>query len=314
MSSPAPTTKLLLAQALELDNLYLAWDEVRQNRGSAGGDRITLARFERRLEINLLGLADRVQTGQYRPGKVRLVTIWTGSKRREIAIWCVADRVLQRAVLHVLEPIFEREFLPSSFGYRPGRSVSGAVQQVLQLRDQGHTWVVDADIKDCFLRLDHGLLMEWLGGEVMDQDLLDLVSTWLPQGRPRSVRRAGEARGISLGGVISPLLCNIYLHRMDQGLARARLQLVRYADDFVVLCQARWERDQALGFITAILDEIRLEVNPTKTRLTTFDEGFTFLGVAFEEHRYRYLWRDISVEARDQGQTFPLDLDGYWWM
>ncbi|MFQ6027609.1 MAG: reverse transcriptase domain-containing protein [Dehalococcoidia bacterium] len=313
MTTPVPS-KLLLQQALDLDNLYRAWEEVRKNRGAAGGDHITLARFERRLELNLLHLAERVQTGTYLPSKVRLVAIYTGQKRREISVWCVADRVLQRAVLQVLEPLFEPDFLPASFGYRPRRSVGDAVRRVLELRDSGYTWVVDADIRDCFLTLDHQLILSLVAEKVMDQDLLDLISLWLPYGRPRSVRRTGEARGISLGGVISPLLCNIYLHQLDVGLARARLQLVRYADDFVVLCRAKWERDQAIDFVTSILDGIRLEVNQTKTRLTTFDEGFTFLGVAFEEHKYRYLWRDKPIEARDQGQTFPLDLDGYWWV
>lgn len=167
--TPTPlTTKFLLSQALELDNLYLAWEEVRKNKGGAGGDLISLARFERRLELNLLHLAERVQTGAYQPGKVRMTTIYTGPKRREIAIWCVGDRVLQRAVLQVLEPIFEREFLPSSFGYRSGRAVADAIQRVLQLRDTSYTWVVDADIRDCFPSLDHQLILSLVGEKVMD--------------------------------------------------------------------------------------------------------------------------------------------------
>lgn len=303
--------KLLLFQALELDNLYVAWEEVRKNKGASGGDQVSLARFERRLELNLLHLAERVQTGAYQPGKVRMTVIYTGQKRREIAIWCVADRVLQRAVLHVLEPMFERDFFPSSFGYRPGRGVADAIQRVLNLRDGGHTWVVDADIRDCFPSLNHQLILSLVGERVIDQDLLDLIALWLPYGRPRSLRRSGEAKGISLGSVISPILCNIYLHRLDLGLARARLQLVRYADDFVVLCRARWERDQAMDIVSALLDDIRLEVNQTKTRLTTFDEGFTFLGVTFEGRKYRYDWYGKRVEAEDLGETFPLEIDGY---
>lgn len=209
---------------MDRGHLYRArtWGDVRKNRGTVGGDRITLVHFERRLELSLLHLAERVQSGNYRPGKVRMVTIRTGQKLRDIAIWCVADRVLQRAVLHVLEPIFETNFLPSSFGYRPGRSVAGAVQRLLHLRDRGFTWVVDADIRDCFLSIDHQLILNLLRGRVSDQDLLDLIALWLPYGLPRSLRRSGLSRGISLGGVVSPLLCNIYLHQLDQALARAR--------------------------------------------------------------------------------------------
>lgn len=189
--------------------------------------------------------------------------------------------------------------------------MADAVQRLLHWRDRGYTWVVDADIRDCFLSLDHQLLLQLLQERVMDQDLLDLIALWLPYGLPRSRRRSGVPGGISLGGVISPLLCNIYLHQLDQGLARARLQSIRYADDFVVLCRAKWERDQALGLVGSILAEIQLEMNQSKTRLTTFDEGFTFLGVTFEGSKYRYEWRGKRVEARDRGETFPMDLDGY---
>jgi group II intron reverse transcriptase/maturase len=219
--------------------------------------------------------------------------------------------VLQRAVLHVLEPLFEREFLPSSFGYRSGLAVADAIHRVLNLRDEGYTWVVDADIRDCFPSLDHELILALVGERVMDQDLLDLIALWLPYGRPHTLRRSRLPRGISLGGVVSPLLCNIYLHQLDLGLARAGLPSVRYADDFVVLCRARWERDQALDLISAMLAKIRLEVNQDKTRLTTFDEGFTFLGVAFEGRKYRYEWYGKQVEAEDLGETFPLEIDGY---
>lgn len=125
------------------------------------------------------------------------------------------------------------------------------------------------------------------------------------------MRRSGLPRGISLGSVISPLLCNIYLHQLDLALSKARLQLVRYADDFVVLCRARWERDQALDIVSSALAEIRLEVNPAKTRLTAFDKGFTFLGVSFEGRKYRYDWYGKRVEGADLGETFPLEIDGY---
>jgi CRISPR-associated protein Cas1 len=311
MAKTAPAPKFLLAQALDLDNLYLAWREVRENKGGPGGDLVTLHRFERRLELNLLHLAERVQAGAYQPGKVRMVTIRTGSKLREIAIWCVADRVLQRAVLQVLDPIFEPLFLPTSFGYRAGRSVADAIQRVLTLRDQGHLWVVDADIRDCFPSLDHQTILSLLGRRIVDQDLLDLMAQWLPYGRPRTLRRTQQPRGISLGCVVSPLLCNVYLHQLDLALHRARLQWVRYADDFVVLCRTQAERDRAAELTCNALESLKLELHPTKTRLTSFDGGFTFLGVTFERGKYRYEWYGKHVEADDLGESFPLEVDWY---
>ncbi len=306
-------TKLLLGKALELENLYSAWEEVRKNRGAPGGDLISLARFERRLELHLLQLVERVETGAYQPGKVRMATVWTGRKRRELAIWCVADRVLQRATLHVLEPIYERLFYPSSFGYRTGRSVADAVQRALYLRDRGHVWVVDADIRDCFPSLDHQLLLALLRRRILDQDLLDIIALWLPYGRGRALRRSGEPKGISLGGVISPLLCNVYLHELDTVLSRERLQSVRYADDFVVLCRTEQERDYALETVRSTLESLLLELNQDKTRLTTFEEGFTFLGVSFKGRKYSYMWHDKRIEADDIAENFPLQIDGYDW-
>ena len=311
MSARRKPGKDLMNLVLDMDNLYHAWDEVRENRGAPGGDRISLARFERHLELNLLHLAERVQTGTYQPGKVRLVTIYTGTKQRLIAIWCVADRVLQRAVLQIIEPFFERAFLPVSFGYRPNRSVADAVARIIRLRDKGYTWVVDADIKDCFPSLDHQLILSLLRERIMDQNILDLIALWLPYGRARTVRRSHQPRGISLGAVISPLLCNVYLHQLDDALRREHFQTVRYADDFVVLCHTEHERDRALEAIQSILKSLLLEVNTEKTRLTSFDEGFTFLGVTFKDRTYSYNWYGKTVRAKDMGETFPLEVDGY---
>lgn len=311
MAKPNGLSNDVLTRALDLENLAAAWDEVRQNRGGPGGDLITLTRFARRLELNLLQLAERVQTGVYQPGRVRMVTIQTGQKRREIAIWCVADRVLQRALLRVLEPLFEPVFLPMSFGYRPGRSVQDAVRRLLRLRDDGYHWVLDADIRDCFLNLDHHLLLSFLRQRIGDDDLLNLIARWLPYGRPRRLSRSQQPRGISLGGVISPLLCNVYLHRLDAALRRQRLQAIRYADDFVVLCPTAEQRDHAMAVVQTVLETIRLEVNPQKTHLTSFREGFTFLGVHFQGNKYTYQWHGKSVEADDLGDVFPLDIDGY---
>ncbi len=308
---PYPRGKDLLRQAVTLDNLRRAWRDVRENRGAAGGDLVTLVRFESRLELNLLHLAERVNNGSYQPGRVRVVSVFDGRKDRAIAIWCVADRVLQRAVTGVIEPLFEAMFLPCSYGYRHNRCVGDAVRRVLALREQGYQWIVDGDIKECFPSLDHGVILFLLRQRLVDQDLLDLIAQWLPLGRARSVRRSSEPRGISLGAVISPLLCNICLHQLDRALQRAGLQSVRYADDFIILCRRAGERGAALDTARSSLQDLKLEINPVKTRLTGFDDGFTFLGVTFRHDKYWFNWHDKKVEGDDLGEGFPLEVDGY---
>lgn len=303
--------KDLISKVVDIDNLYGAWEDVRKNKGAPGGDLVTLERFRRRLELNLLHLAESVETGRYHPGKVRMVTILTGSKWRQIAVWCVADRVLQRACLRVMEPFFEPMFLPSSYGYRPGRSVADAVRQAIKLREEGYVWVVDADIRDCFGSLDHAFIMSQVRRRIHDQDLLDLIEVWLPFGRPRQLRRAAQPIGISLGSVISPILCNIYLHVLDRTLKRFRLRSIRYADDFIVLCESRDERNEALRVIEAELKAIQLELNCEKTDLTDFEHGFSFLGVTFKESKYWYEIKGIQVTSGDSGESFPLDF--YWY-
>ncbi len=311
MPSKNAAPKALLPRILDMDTLAQAWGEVRANRGAAGGDLITLARFERRLELNLLHLGERVQDGSYVPGKVRLVRILTGQKLREIAVWCVADRVLQRAVLDVLEPTFERLFLPTSFGYRPGRSVNSAIRKLVALRDLGFNFIVDADIRNCFPSLDHQLLMDLLRRRIADQDVLRLFALWLPYGRPRTVRRSQQPVGISLGAVVSPLLCNVYLHQLDMALRKEHLQVIRYADDFVILCRTPGERDRALEVTRAALFALRLELNAEKTHLTSFDDGFTFLGVAFKDNKFWYQRNGVKIEAERVSWKFPVQVDWY---
>jgi retron-type reverse transcriptase len=170
---------------------------------------------------------------------------------------------------------------------------------------------VDADIRECFPSLDHELILSLLRRRIVDQDLLDLFALWLPYGRARALRRQEKRHGISLGAVISPLLCNVYLHQLDTALARERLQSVRYADDFVVLCQSERERDHALETVRLTLNSILLELNGEKTRLTSFEEGFTFLGVSFKGRKYSYQWHEKRVEASDMAESFPMDIDGY---
>jgi group II intron reverse transcriptase/maturase len=293
-ASAAPLLDRVLAPSM----LRWAWRRVRDNRGAAGADGVSLKRFAHTLDAQLLDLEAEVRAGAYRPGHYRRTAFHHHGKRREIVILNVRDRVLQRAAAEVLSPIAERRFLPCSYGYRPGLSLHDAVDDVLRARDRGLLWVVDADIRSCFDRLDHAILMDVVAEVVPDRALRTLIGHWVAgPPRPRGVRRT---LGIPQGGVISPLLCNLYLHQLDERVTRRRYHLVRYADDFLVLCRSERHAERALRAVERVLAGMKLELNPVKTRITSFAEGFDFLGVHFTEDDYSY---EVA------GRRFTIEID-----
>ncbi|GIW04716.1 MAG: hypothetical protein KatS3mg059_1336 [Thermomicrobiales bacterium] len=280
---------------LTLPALRAAWKVVKDNKGVAGGDGVTIARFRLQLDANLLALQDEVRAGTYIPGPARQTRLRMGTKWRQITVLPVRDRVLQRAVLDYLEPRLDPLFLARSYGYRPGRSIHHAVAHIIRLRDQGYTWVVDADIADCFGSLDHDYLLTFIAKAVAEPELRDLLRRWIVQ--PGHGRQAGPARGIPLGAPISPLLCNLYLHRLDCALRRRGLASVRYADDFVILCRSEVQAALALQKTAAILQGLRLALREEKTRIVSFDEGFDFLGVRFEGDDYTYTFEGKRIRV-----------------
>lgn len=289
----------LLERALTLDALRWAWLRVRENDGAPGLDGVSLARFGRLLDANLLALADEVRTGTYQPGRLRDVAFFDGGKRRELAIPAVRDRVLQRSVLETLMPLLDPRFLPCSFGYRPGRSLYDAIQRIVRLRDRGFDWVVDADIRDCFGSLDHAVLGARLDVLVPDPGVRALLARWIAG--PDVAEGPGErrTRGIPLGSVVSPLLCNVYLHQLDTGLTRRRYHLIRYADDFVVLCKSEAHAARAHRATEKVLTGLHLQLNAKKTRIVSFADGFEFLGVQFEGSDYYYTWEGKRIVVDD---------------
>lgn len=392
--------------------LMQAWRRVRANRGAAGVDQVTIAEFERNLQANLDALSARLREGRYYPMPVRTIEMRkaTGGTRT-LGILTVEDRIVQRAALDAVEPLFEPAFLDCSYGFRPDRSVGMAVERVLAYRAEGDAYVVDADIADCFGSLDHDLLMRLVGARIRDKRLLALVRMWLDTGQvlpatprgeltteglslldrttaylggsvdaaitqlldergyggygyegytdyhagayeagpaaadgsdpavetrgrarrealkrlgrdgilllltysnrarrllsptalalsgaaalgmlaypaaARAVRRRLGAREVGMGavqgGALSPLLSNVYLHEFDLAMTRAGLHLVRYADDFLILCRDEAQAREALVLATRKLAEMRLRLHPEKTRITPFDAGFIFLGYSF---------------------------------
>lgn len=267
------------------DVLERAWEQVRRNGGAAGIDRITIAEVERQGAEGLLDeLAEDLRAGRYRPSAGRRVWIpKPGTReRRPLSIPAVRDRIVQAALKIVIEPIFEADFLPCSFGFRPKRGCHDALQVLIDEAWKGRRWVVETDIASCFDAIPHEGLMAAVEERVSDRQVLKLVRAMLRAGvMDDGAIRHGVA-GTPQGGVASPLLANIYLHRLDrEWRSRGAGVLCRYADDLVVMCRSRREAEHALASLRTLLGELGLELKASKTRIVYLregDEGFDFLG------------------------------------
>ena len=265
--------------------LAAAWERVRRNAGSAGPDGQSVKTFEAQAARHLKRLHDELRAGTYRPAPVRRVWIdKPGSReKRPLGVPAVRDRVVQTALRLVIEPIFEREFAETSYGFRPRRGCKDALRRVVELLKKGHLWVVDADLKGYFDSIPHDRLMDDVHKRIADGRVLDLIEGYLTQSVLEDTKRWTPETGTPQGAVISPLLANVYLHPVDEAMKRAGCEMVRYADDFVILCRSREEAEAALAAVRREVEARGLTLHPDKTRVAhAAGDGFDFLGYHFE--------------------------------
>jgi len=276
----------LIDKVYRLSTLRAAWKRVKANGGGAGTDHQSIEEFERNLEGNLEELSETLCNGSYRPRPIRRNYIAkAGGGQRPLGIPTVRDRVVQGALRLVVEPIFEREFIAGSYGFRPGKGCKDALREVEQLLKDGYGYVVDADLKSYFDTIPHDLLQEELRKQIADGRVMDLCEAFLKQDILEDLALWTPEEGTPQGAVISPLLANLYLHPVDVAVAAAGYRMIRYADDFVIMCRSRKEAEEALERVRELTQARGLSLHPEKTRLVAVADpgaGFDFLGYHFE--------------------------------
>lgn len=313
----------LLDKVYSRANLLEAFDKVRRNKGSktSGIDGISVREFKGHLDENLCHLHEELKSGRYKPQAVKRVYIEKedGSKR-PLGIPTFRDRVVQQALLNILQPIFEPDFHPSSYGYRPNRSAHHAVAKAERFtRHYGLDQVVDMDLSKCFDTLDHGLILSAVNEKVSDGKVLSLISSFLKSGIVEDGKLSPTETGSPQGGIISPLLTNIYLDRFDHYMKNKGIRIVRYADDILIFAATKSQAGNYRALATKFLEEdLKLKVNSEKTHLTNLEQGIPYLGfvirnfgVSVSEKSIRKFKEKVrKLTPRNQGRKLDYYIGG----
>ena len=273
----------LYKQVYADDTLTEAWRHVRTGTDQAGVDGVTVVQFQARLFANLKALQNTLMQQRYYPQPVKRIAIpKADGTRRPLGILSVTDRIVQRAVCLTIEPLFDAGFEECSHGFRRGRSVHTALDQVVRLINLGYAWLVDLDIADCFDRINTALLFTFIKDTLKDAELRRIIWAWL-EAETVAVERQGflrkqAARGLLQGGILSPLFANVYLDRFDKMVLKQGLKLVRYADDCLFCCRSQADAEAALEYARKCLARLDLAVNPRKTTIYHAEKGLHYLG------------------------------------
>jgi len=292
----------LIDKVYDPRTLQAAWKKVAANKGAAGVDKISIKRFKSDAQLYLKELERDLCNGVFWPSPVKRVHIPKGRRKtRPLGIPTVKDRIVQTALKMVLEPIFEKEFFKTSYGFRPGRGCKDALREVDRRLKEGYTWVVDADVKSYFDTIPHNLLMDRIREKVSDGKVLNLIERFLKQEIMEDMKSWNPISGTPQGAVLSPLLSNVYLHQLDLTLYQNGYKMIRYAGDWVVLCRSMEEAKAALSLMQSWIDQNGLQLSPEKTHIGNWLEnghGFEFLGYRFEEG-WRYVRSKSLKKLKD---------------
>ena len=274
----------LYGQLLQDRVLMNAWKKVKANRGSGGIDGVTIKEYAKNEQENVLELLEKLKAKEYKPTPVRRVYIpKKDDKKRPLGIPTLEDRIVQQALTDILMPKYEKlVFHNWSMGYRPGRGVESALQVIIKNIELGRNWIYDCDIKGFFDNIPHKKLMKVLNKVIADGTVLDLIWSWLKCGYMEEGKYYNTKTGQVQGGVISPLLANIYLNELDWELHKAKIYFVRYADDFLLFCETEEEVTRAGNIAKSVIESLGLEVAMNKTKVVDFkNDDFDFLGFHF---------------------------------
>lgn len=293
----------LYGQLLQDRVLMNAWKKVKANRGSGGIDGVTIKEYAKNEQENVLELLEKLKAKEYKPTPVRRVYIpKKDGKKRPLGIPTLEDRIVQQALTDILMPKYEKlVFHNWSMGYRPGRGVESALQVIIKNIELGRNWIYDCDIKGFFDNIPHKKLMKVLNKVIADGTVLDLIWSWLKCGYMEDGKYYNTKAGQPQGGVISPLLANVYLNELDWELHKAKIYFVRYADDFLLFCETEEEVTRAGNIAKSVIESLGLEVAMNKTKVVDFkNDDFDFLGFHFDH------WR-TSKNGKDYYSIVPTE-------